>query len=68
RLNSEKFLKRKRDLLMRVESVATGLQSMGIQTAALDTQSLIELFYNAYNPDLVDTEKLVPLNNLRVEE
>lgn len=68
RLHQEKFLKRKRDLLLRVESVSTGLQSMGIQTAMLDTQSLIELFYNAYNPDLMETEKLVPLNNLRIEE
>jgi len=68
RLQQDKFLKRKRDLMMRVESVATGLQSMSIQTAVLDTQSLIELFYTAYNPDLIETEKLVPINNLRIEE
>jgi len=68
KLHGEKFLKRKRDLMLRVESVATGLQSMGIQTAALDTQSLIELFYNAYNPDLVETEKLTSMDNLKIEE
>jgi hypothetical protein len=68
KLRGEKFLKRKRDLMLRVESVATGLQSMGIQTAALDTQGLIELFYNAYNPDLVETEKLTSIDNLKIEE
>jgi len=68
RLGKEKFLKRKRDLMLRVDSVSSGLQSMGIQAIVLDTQSLIELYYNVYNPDLVNTEKLTPLNNLRVEE
>ena len=68
RLNKQKFLKRKRDLMLRVNSVMSGLQSMGVQSAVLDTQSLIELYYNVYNPDLMETEKLVPLNNLRVEE
>lgn len=68
RLQQDKFLKRKRDLMMRVESVVTGLQSMSIQTVVLDTQSLIELYYTAYNPDLLETEKLVPINNLRIEE
>ncbi len=67
RLEQKKFLERKRELMMRVESVATGLQSMGVQTAVLDTQSLIELFYNAYNPELAETEKMVPVENLRVD-
>ena len=68
RLRKELFLKRKRELMMRAESVSSGLQSMGVQTVVLDTQSLIELYYNAYNPDLIETEKLVPISNLRVEE
>jgi len=68
RLHEEKFLDRKRELMLRVDGVTSGLQSMGIQTAMLDTQSLIELYYNAYNPELAETEKLSPINNLRVEE
>jgi len=67
RLRKELFAKRKRELMLRADSVSSGLQSMGVQTAALDTQSLIELYYNAYNPDLIETEKLVPLSNLRIE-
>ena len=68
RLHEEKFLDRKRELMLRVDGVTSGLQSMGIQTAMLATQSLIELYYNAYNPELAETEKLSPINNLRVEE
>ena len=67
RLKEKKFLERKRDLMLRVERVATGLQSMGVQTVQLDTQSLIELYYNAYNPDLHNTQKLAPINKLKVE-
>ena len=67
-MSKKKFTKRKRDLMLRVESVKSGLQSMGVQSVALDTQSLIELYYNAYNPDLMDTEKMTPISNLRVEE
>lgn len=67
RLGQKKFLERKRELLMRVENVAAGLQSMGVQTAILDTQGLIELFYTAYNPELAETEKMVPVENLKVE-
>ena len=67
KLQEAKFLERKRDLMMRTENVSSGLSSMGIQSAVLDTQSLIELFYTAYNPELAETEKMVPLDNLRVD-
>ncbi|PIR66962.1 MAG: hypothetical protein COU51_01100 [Parcubacteria group bacterium CG10_big_fil_rev_8_21_14_0_10_36_14] len=67
-MDKKEFLKRKRDLMLRVESVSSGLQSMGVYTIQLDTQSLIELYYDAYNPDLRESQKLTPINNLRVEE
>jgi len=41
---------------------------MGLETATLDTQGLIELYYTVYNPDIFDTERLVDVNKLRVEE
>jgi type IV secretory pathway VirB4 component len=68
RLQEEKFLERKREMMLRVESVSSGLQSMGIQTAMLDTQSLIELFYNCYNPELAESEKLASVDSLKIEE
>lgn len=67
-LERKKFLKRKRDLMLRVETVSSGLQSMGIQSAHLDTQGLIELYYNVYNPETSQIEKLPLVGKLRVEE
>ena len=41
---------------------------MGLQTARLDTQGLIELYYNAYNPDLFEEERLGDLGKIRTED
>ncbi len=68
KLNQELFLKRRHDLFQRVEHVLSGLGSMALKAVVLDTQSLIELYYNTYNPSTYNKEKLVELNKLRVEE
>ncbi len=68
RLERERFLKRKKVLMQRVQQIQMGLSSMGIKTAVLDTQSLIELYYNMYNPQTAEQEKMADLNKLRVEE
>lgn len=67
RLKQEKFLARKKDLMMRVDQIIGQLQSMGLASVMLDTQSLIELYYNCYNPDLAETEKMVETDKLQVE-
>lgn len=66
-LKQKKFLKYKSELSKRVDYVTEGLSSMGLTAVALDTQSLIELYYNAYNPELTQTEKLAELSKLQVE-
>ena len=58
RLKEERFLGRKRDLDMRVRQIFGGLQSMGLEVVRLDTQSLIELYYSTYNPDIALSEPL----------
>ncbi|NQU83409.1 MAG: hypothetical protein HQ536_01740 [Parcubacteria group bacterium] len=68
RLKEERFQKKKNDLMMRVEHVMTGLQSMGVSALALDTQSLIELYYEVYNPDVRESQKLQEIDKLRLEE
>ncbi|MCL5794912.1 MAG: hypothetical protein M1338_00940, partial [Patescibacteria group bacterium] len=68
RLNQEQFLKRRRELFQRVEHVLTQLNSMGLKAVLLDTQSLIELYYNTYNPDVYNKEKMVDVNKLRIDE
>ncbi len=67
KLKGERFLKRKYDLDQRVRQVESGLKSMGLEVARLDTQSLIELLYSTYNPDIALTEHLPPLNKIQVE-
>ena len=41
---------------------------MGLNTARLDTQGLIELYYNVYNPDLSEGEKLTDVGKIQYEE
>ena len=68
KLKEDRFLKRKYDLDMRVRQVESGLRSMGLEVVRLDTQSLIELYYSTYNPDIALSERLSPMENLRVEQ
>jgi len=68
RLKHEQFLQRKHFLDLRVQSVASSLKSMDLNTVLLDTQSLIELLYNTYNQDISGHEKMVDVNKLMVEE
>src|SRR3989339_736963 len=48
--------------------IMNGLGSIGLNAAQLDTQSLIELFYNAYNPEIVESQKMQDVSKLRIEE
>lgn len=68
KVKEERFLKRKERLMHRVENVVSALGSVGLNSAVLDTQSLIELYYNTYNPSTSLNEKLVDINQLRVEK
>ncbi|MFA6411040.1 MAG: hypothetical protein WCW26_05735 [Candidatus Buchananbacteria bacterium] len=68
KLSQEAFAKRRHDLMQRVENIASGLASMSLKSIMLDTQSLIELYYNTYNPDIYSKEKMVEVNKIRVEE
>ncbi len=62
------FLSRKKEIMRRVDNVRGGLNSMGLSSIQLDTQSLIELYYNTYNPITSANEKLVDVRKLRVNK
>lgn len=68
RLNQEKFEKYKRILNQRVEHVKDHITSLGLEAVVLDTQSLIELYYNVYNPDVAPKQKLADVEKLHLEE
>jgi len=67
KLKEERFLERKKDLDMRIRQVESGLTNMGLEVVRLDTQSLIELLYSTYNPDIALSEPLAPLEKMQVE-
>jgi len=68
KIKREKFEAYREMLFKRADNVISGLSSMGIKAVPLDTQSLIELFYNIYNPAEAKNQKLVDLKKLRIEE
>ena len=63
----ERFKKQKFELELRVNQVSGGLGSMSLSAVQLDTQSLIELFYSVYNPDLYEAQPLVDIGKLQVD-
>jgi type IV secretory pathway VirB4 component len=67
KLQEKKFQKFQLMLDRRLASVTTGLDSMGVSTVRLDTQSLIELYYKTYNPDTAKNQELADVRKLRVD-
>ncbi|MBT4277317.1 hypothetical protein HOD96_01025 [Candidatus Falkowbacteria bacterium] len=67
RLKREVFLRRHKELMRRVDNVSSGLNSMSLNTVLLDTQSLIELYYNSYNPSIFKSQPLPDLEKMQIE-
>ena len=67
RITDEKFLKSKELLMLRVNQIMSGLQSMSLNAAMLDTQSLIELYYTVYNPELFESQRMTDVSKLQLE-
>ena len=65
KLKEEKFLQSRAKLNRRVENVISGLASIGLNAVELDTQSLIELYYNTYNPTTSANQKMVDIKKMR---
>jgi hypothetical protein len=54
----------KDELRNRIQTVLNGLQQCGVSAIPLDTQELIELYYDTYNPDTATRQRLAPFNDL----
>ena len=57
-VNEQDLEKAKTELRNRVQAVLGGLMQCGIQGLPLDTQELIELYYDTYNPDTATRQQL----------
>lgn len=62
--SESEFQQYKKELLQRAEVVASGLASLGLRCIQLNTQELVELFYNIYNPELATEERLRQIEEL----
>lgn len=67
-LQRKKFLERRQQLMQRVDMVLSGLQGLGLNSVVLKTQNLIELYYESYNPDIAEQQRLTDINKLDVEQ
>lgn len=65
-INEADLAKAKDELRNRVQAILGGLMQCGIQGLPLDTQELIELYYDSYNPDTATRQELKNFNELSV--
>ncbi len=63
-INEADLEKGKAELRNRVQAVLNGLLQCGIQGLPLDTQELIEMYYDTYNPDTATRQQLKNFNDL----
>ncbi len=63
-INEADLNKAKDELRNRVQAALAGLQQCGIQGLPLDTQELIELYYDTYNPDTATRQQLKNFDDL----
>ncbi|MFA7662503.1 MAG: hypothetical protein WCX88_01125 [Patescibacteria group bacterium] len=67
-LGRKNFSQQKELLFKRVDYVRSGLSGMNLASAVLNTQSLIELYYNTYNPSIYASEKIPnKIEDLKIE-
>lgn len=66
-INEADLEKAKTELRNRVQAVLQGLLQAGIQGLPLDTQELIELYYQAYNPDTATRQQLKNFNEMSAD-
>ncbi len=65
-INEQDLVKAKDELRNRVQAVLGGLQQCGVPGLPLDTQELIELYYDTYNPDTATRQQLKHFDDLSV--
>lgn len=63
-INENKLEEAKTELRNRVQAALSGLLQCGVQGLPLDTQELIELYYDAYNPDTATRQQLKNFDDL----
>lgn len=63
-INEQDLEKAKTELRNRIQAVMAGLQQCGVNSVPLDTEELIELYYDAYNPDTATRQQITNFQDL----
>ncbi len=66
-INEADLEKAKTELRNRVQTVLDGLLQCNVQSLPLDTQELIELFYDTYNPDTATRQQLKNFDDMNAD-
>lgn len=66
-INEQDLENAKAELRNRVQAVLSGLLQAGIKGLPLDTQELIELYYDTYNPDTATRQQLKNFDDLSAD-
>lgn len=66
-INEKELDKAKTELRNRVQAVMGGLMQSGVKSLPLDTEELIELYYDTYNPDTATRQHLKNFNDMTTE-
>jgi hypothetical protein len=66
-INESELENAKNELRNRVQAVLGGLLQCGVQGLPLDTQELIELYYDTYNPDTATRQQLKNFSELTAD-
>lgn len=67
-MTDELFEQNRKQLLQRAEQVAVGLRGVGLRVAPLQTQEVLELLYNVYNPNTSRNQRLHTIGLVQAEE
>lgn len=63
-LYEDQFKRYREEVFNRANTIAAGLGRIGLKVSLMDTQHLIELFYNMYNPEIAAEERLTNLDDM----
>ncbi|MEK9174273.1 MAG: hypothetical protein AAB845_03360, partial [Patescibacteria group bacterium] len=65
-LHGELFESYRSQLYQRVEQVSVALSGTGVQATPLNTEEIIELLYDSYNPSLFVNSNITRVNELEL--
>lgn len=68
KMTDDEFQHTKAQLFQRVEQIVIGLRGLGLRLVPLQTEELLELFYNMYNPTTSRNQRLKNIGQLNIEE